>query len=78
MEKPEDGVEVVGGEGGAVGPSDPAAAEEVVPDVVAVPSSYTAQAVNDSTPDQAHAAVARGPLAVPQMKRLLGGFSVDC
>ena len=50
-----------------------AADEEAVPNVVAEPTSYTNQAVNDVTPDQAHAAVARGLLTVPQMQRLLGG-----
>ena len=41
--------------------------------MVAGPPSYTNQAVNDMTPDQAHAAVARELLTVPQMQRLLGG-----
>ena len=50
-----------------------AADEEVVPNVVAEPPSYTNQAVSDMTPDQAHAAVARGLLTVSQMYRLLDG-----
>ena len=49
------------------------AAEEVVPNVVPGPRSYTNQEVNDMTPDQAQAAVARGLLTAPQMQRLLGG-----
>ena len=54
MEKPKDGVGVFGGGEGT------AADEEVVPNVVAEPPSYTNQAANGITPDQAHAAVARG------------------
>ena len=49
------------------------AAAEVVPNVAAEPRSYTIQRVNDMTPDQARAAVARGLLTVHQMQRLLGG-----
>ena len=49
------------------------AAAEVVPNVVAKPRLYTNQEVTDMNPDQAHAVVARGTLAVPQMQRLLGG-----
>ena len=52
---------------------DTVAAEEVVPNVVVEPRSYTNQEGNDMTPDQAHAATARGLLTVPQMQRLLGG-----
>ena len=44
-----------------------------MPNVVAEPPSYTNQAVKNMTEGQAHAAVARGLLTVPQMQRLLGG-----
>ena len=60
-------MEVVGGGEGE------AAYEEALPNVVAGPPSYTNQAVNDMFEDQAHAAVARGLVAVPKMQRLLGG-----
>ena len=61
------GVGVRGGEGGA-------AEEFVVPNVVAVPRSYSDQAVNAMTADQAQAALASGTLTVPQMQRMLGGL----
>ena len=89
MEKPEDNVEVVGGEEGkeaekddvedgaeGVGGGEGEAADEDGVEVVAEPPSYTTQAVNYMTPDQAHAAVTRGLLTVPQMQRLLGGPSL--
>ena len=41
--------------------------------MVAEPPPYTSQAVYYVTPDQAHAAAARGLLKVSQMQRLLGG-----
>ena len=67
VEMPKDGVKVAGGREGT------ATDEEVVPNVVAMPPSCINQAVNDMIPDQAHAAVAHGLLAAPQMQRLLGG-----
>ena len=62
-----------GGEGVGERALDTMAAAEIVPNVVAEPRSYTSQEINDMTPDQAHAAVARGLPAVSQMQRLLGG-----
>ena len=74
MEKPEGGVDVVGGgQGETEGTLDPAAAEEVVPNVVAEPQQYTNQEVNDMTPDQGHADSASRILTVYQMQRLHGG-----
>ena len=62
-----------GGEGGTAGTLDRAAAEEALPNMAVEPRSYTSQEVNGVTPDQAHAATARGILAVPQMQLRLGG-----
>ena len=55
------------GEGGTAGTLDRAATEEVLPNMVVEPRSYTSQEVNGVTPDQAHAATARGIFTVPQM-----------
>ena len=57
---------------GAGGGERAAAAEDGVEEAVG-PSSFTNQAVNDMTSDQAHAAVSRGILTAPQMEQLLGG-----
>ena len=73
VEKLEDGADVVGGGGGENEEYLDTAAEEVVPNVVAEPRSYTNQEVNDMTPDQAHAAAARVLLTAPQIQRPLGG-----
>ena len=77
MVKLEDYVGYVGGgEGVDKGALDTAAAE-VVPNVVAEPWLYTNQVVNDRTQNQAHAAVARGLLTVPQMQRLSGLYRLS-